>query len=378
MKFLIIQVYQTNPFKEGQGGGVRYVRNLLRGIQSSVREVLFLGLGKKEQQKHIKLIPITKEITGYIKFLFMLMIKLLFINLSKYDIVHVHRLYFAIPFIFLKPKLKIVCSLHGRTFSVFESNNGSLKLKLIKPFFMIIERFAIKHIDYLIPVSQDVVNSFEIKYPNFTNNNIEIIGSMLDLSKFSILESKYLQDKFSPTNKYILFVGRLSDVKDINFLINLWHEKFQDKKNVKLVIAGNGEDREKLLKLSEKICVENYPLFLGEINPSQVSKLISSSNIVILASKHEASPTIIKESLSSGIPVITNNVGDVKDFIKDGKNGYIVNKDCNSYSHAITKLLTDPLSKDEVLEYSYKALETCSIEYVSNEYLKIYKKVIND
>ena len=144
----IIQVYQTNPFENGQGGGVRYVKNLLSGIKDNCSEILFIGVGAKHKKKdNIKLVPITKDVTGYIKFLFLLILKLPFIDLSKYDIVHVHRLYFAIPFILLKPKLKIVCSLHGRTFSVFESDNGNWKLKLVKPFFIMIEKFSKKHID---------------------------------------------------------------------------------------------------------------------------------------------------------------------------------------------------------------------------------------
>ena len=373
----IIQVYQTNPFREGQGGGVRYVKNLLSGIKNSCDKILFLGLGEKiEKQENIKLIPITQEITGYIKFLSLLMIKLPFMNLSQYDIVHVHRLYFAIPFILFKPKLKIVCSLHGRTFSVFESNNGNWKLKLIKPFFMMIEKFSIKHIDYLVPVSQDVVNNFNNKYSDFENNEIEIIGSMLNLDKFMISESSYLQDKYGDTNNYVLFIGRLSDVKNIDFLINLWNEKFQKNSTIKLVITGDGEDRDKLLTLSRQVCKNNSPVFLGEIVPDNIVELISSSTLTILSSKHEASPTVIKESLSCGIPVVTNNIGDVEGHIINAKNGYVVNKNYNSYFNAIMELVNNPLSKEEVFKNSTKQLEKCSVEYISSKYIEIYKRLI--
>lgn len=374
----IIQVYQTNPFREGQGGGVRYVKNLLSGIKSECDEILFLGLGENEKIKDkITLIPITKNITGYIKFLFRLMIKLPLLDLSKYDVVHVHRLYFAIPFILLKPRLKIVCSMHGRTFSVFESNNGNWKLKLIKPFFMMIEKFSIKHIDYLVPVSQDVINDFKIKYSDFEKNQMEVIGSMLNLDNFFITDSDFLQAKYGVNNKYVLFIGRLSDVKDIEFFISLWSEKFQQLSHIKLVIAGDGEDKNKLLSLSNQLCKLNEPIFLGEIAPENITKLIASSNITTLCSKHEASPTVVKESLSCGIPMITNNIGDAVDYIKDNKNGYIVNKDYNSYFNAIKQLLGNPLSKKEVLKNSTEQLKECSVEHVSNKYLEIYKKVLN-
>ena len=226
----IIQVYQTNPFKDGQGGGVRYVKNLLSGLHNSCDEILFFGTGHKTQKiNNIKLIPVTTKLTGYIKFLLLLMIKLPFLDLKKYDIVHVHRLYFAIPFIIFKPKLKIVCSLHGRTFSVFESKYGRLMTKSVISFFKVIEKYCMKNIDFLVPVSQDVINTFKDKYADFENNNYRIVGSMFDFSKFKITESNYLQDYIGYENKFVLFIGRLSYVKNIDFLIELWSEKFQSR-----------------------------------------------------------------------------------------------------------------------------------------------------
>jgi glycosyltransferase involved in cell wall biosynthesis len=374
----IIQVYQTNPFEEGQGGGVRYVKNLLIGLKDSCDSILFIGIGpKKELNDNISLIPITKELTGYIRFLFVLFLKLPFMNLVKYDIVHVHRLYFAIPFIILKPHLKIVCSLHGRTFSVFESNYGSGLLSIFKILFKKIELFCLNKIDYLAPVSQDVVNSFELKYNNFKSFKQHTIGSMFDFSKFKIIPSNYLQDKFGNNNKYVLFLGRLADVKNIDFLIELWSKKFQNSKEIKLVIAGDGELKDKLHKLNKKICNSNSPIFLGEIDPNDVPTLVSSSDLCVLSSKHEASPTIIKEALSSGIPIVTSDVGDVKEFILDRQNGIIVNKDFNEYESAIKFFLDLNLDKVEVLECSNKSLKLCSIEHICSQFHNIYKSLMS-
>ena len=374
----IIQVYQTNPFKDGQGGGVRYVKNLLTGLKTSCDSILFIGVGpKKETNDNISLVPITKQLTGYIRFLFMLFIKLPFINLKNYDIVHVHRLYFAIPFILLKPNIKIVCSLHGRTFSVFKSNYGSGLLSLLIVFFKKIEIFCLNKIDYLAPVSQDVVNSFKSKYQNFESFKQQIVGSMFNFSKFKIMSSNFLQDKFGDDNKYVLFLGRLSDVKNIDFLIELWSEKFQFSENIKLIIAGNGELKNELLKHNKKLCKYNIPIFLGEILPNDVPLLISSANLCVLSSKHEASPTIIKEALSSGIPVVTSDVGDVKEFILDGENGCVVKKEFEDYKNAILYFLERNILKSKVLEVSMPFLKKCTINFVTQSYLRCYKEVID-
>lgn len=374
----IIQVYQTNPFEEGQGGGVRYVKNLLIGLKETCDSILFIGIGpKKESKDNISLIPVTKELTGYIRFLFVLFLKLPFIDLGKYDIVHVHRLYFAIPFIILKPNIKIVCSLHGRTFSVFESNYGSRLLSFVIILFKKVELFCLNKIDYLVPVSQDVVDTFELKYKNFKSFKQHIIGSMFDFSKFKIMPSNYLQEKFGVNNKYILFLGRLADVKNIDFLIELWSKKFQNSNKIKLVIAGDGELKDRLHRINKKLCNSNAPIFLGEIKPDFVPNLISSSNVCVLSSRHEASPTIVKESLSLGIPVITNSVGDVKNFINDKQNGIVISKNFNDYENAIDYFLKSNINKERILNSSLANLEKCSIKHISLKFMSIYLDLIN-
>jgi len=378
----IIQVYQTDPFVEGQGGGVRYVKNLLTGIKKDCSEILFLGIGNDEKNRdNIHLKPITKGMTGYIRFLFMLMLKLPFMNLSKYDVVHVHRLYFAIPFILLKPKLKIICSRHGRTFSVFESNNGSLKLKIIKPIFLMIEKFAIKHIDYLVPVSQDVIDSFELKYKGFSiKKNMTIASPMVDAIDYSVLASKESKEyfKLDEKNIYLGFLGRLSDVKDIEFLIGLFNEQkdYFMKNNIILTIFGEGESRFKLEEIVKKLNLNNLVIFHGEVLPSDIDKVMATLKILLISSRHESGPIVMKEAMLCGIPVISNDIGEVKDYIINGKNGYIVNKDYNSYFNAIKNLLDNKLLKEEVIKNSTEQLKKCSVEYVSNKYIEIYKKVI--
>ena len=200
---------------------------------------------------------------------------------------------------------------------------------------------------------------------------------MFDFSKFKIMPSNYLQDKFGNNNKYVLFLGRLADVKNIDFLIELWSKKFQNAKEIKLVIAGDGELKDKLHRLNMVICNSNAAIFLGEINPKDVPMLVSSSYLCVLSSKHEASPTIIKEALSSGIPIVTLNVGDVAEFILEGQNGIVVKKEFEDFKNAILYFIKNRLSKSKVYEVSKPILKKCSINFVTQSYLKCYELVID-
>ena len=97
----IVTTYMTNPFEPGQGGGVRYVRNLLVECRDHCDEILFLGTAPRDRTEgNVRLISITsKKQCGYLRFLILLILRLPFIDMSSYDVVHVHRSYFAIPFL---------------------------------------------------------------------------------------------------------------------------------------------------------------------------------------------------------------------------------------------------------------------------------------
>lgn len=380
----IIQVYQTNPFEEGQGGGVRYVKNLLNGLKNSCDSILFIGIGsKKESKDNISLIPVTKELTGYIRFLFVLILKLPFMDLKKYEIVHVHRLYFAIPFIILKPNLKIVSSLHGRTFSVFESKYGPRLLSIFKILFKKIELFCIKKIDYLMPVSMDVINSFNDRYNNFYSKNkskMTVASPLINFNDYKIYDEFEAKRLFGLDYKfdYMCFLGRLSDVKDVYFLLNLMseHKNFFKLNKIKLIIFGKGESENGLKEEVAHLCIKDLIIFYGEVKPRDIDKAIACSKLMLLSSKHESGPIVIKESLICGIPVVSNNVGEVKDFIFDGVNGFIVKKNTESYINSIKRVFNTNFKKEKVREFSLDKLSISSVESISNLHLKVYKKIL--
>lgn len=377
----VVTTYMTNPFEPGQGGGVRYVRNLLAATDERGVKVLFLGIGSSERTEGATtLIPITsRKYCGYLYFLIRLMIRLPFLDLSSYKVVHVHRSYFAIPFILLKPNLKIVCSLHGRTFAVFQENFGSGMFSLVKKIFMAIELFALRNIDYLVPVSGDVVRSFSSKYPEFfarKKDEIRVIGSMLDLSAFTPQESSYLADLYGSDQKYLVFLGRMAPVKDIRFLIEMFASQFQARTDIKLVLIGHGESIDEYQDLASQLCQNNPPIFHGEVSADEVPSLISSASVALLCSQHEASPTVVKEALASGVPVVSNHIGDVDEFIIDGVNGHIVEKDFDAYGRAILALLDPVMQRAEVSLASKASLHKCTVDYVGGEYLDIYESLV--
>lgn len=368
---ILIFVYQTNPFVDGQGGGVRYVRQLASAIENKGGHIVFFGSGgKAETRGNIRYIPVTQS--GSKPILFMLQCTLArwrYIGLQE-AVVHVHRLYFALPF--LGRSIKCVATLHGRTFTVFPQRFGSALSRIVFPFFKFIEGWLLSRVDRIVAVSADVHDQFQARHGSrMLSSDIKIIPSMVDLSAFHPRESSFFVDLVGDA-PVCLFVGRLSAVKNLPLLLKAWEIVAKRKPGARLVIAGDGELREHLESwISQMDCAPSV-VMLGQVSPKVIAKMISGAKVLLLTSHHEASPTVIKEALSCGIPVVSTPVGDVAGIIDNGVTGRIVEPYSNIFANAITDVLAWDTPKEEIATTAHERLERCSPAIVADEYLTIY------
>ena len=372
----IIEVYQCDPTVDGQGGGVKYLQMLTQELRkrSEVTRVLFLGQGATgKKNNNFEFIPVVADKCNYILFALKLFKFALDKNLMKGSIVHVHRLYFGLPFALFRwwNGCQVVCTMHGRTFEVFKEKQGGLKLQVALMLFRLIEKTSIWLIDFLVPVSQDVISSFKNKYQNFENKNrqkLRILPSMVDVSKFSPPQSIKKVKSFC-------FVGRLSYVKDIPFLIRLVkkHKLFFESNAIQINIYGDGERK---LELTEAIDLEGVGHILvlkGETDIDGVNRVFNESLATIICSRHESGPTVALESIACGTPVISNDIGEIKSLLAPGGLGLVVEKEPDSYLSAIKAVLDGYNFSNQ----NAKALiNTRTSEFVTDQYIQVFRGLI--
>ena len=125
--------------------------------------------------------------------------------------------------------------------------------------------------------------------------------------------------------------------------------------------------------LAMKTCPKNPPVFLGEVGYHDIPLILRSAFCLILASKEDASPTVIKEALAVGTPVVSNEIGDVAEFVDNGRSGFVVEKEMDEYYKAILKLNDLNLTRDTVYQYSINKLERCTPSSIASHYIELYQ-----
>jgi len=186
-----------------------------------------------------------------------------------------------------------------------------------------------------------------------------------------------------PNTKIILFVGRLIEVKGVEYLIRAIKELKSHE--VHLIIAGEGSLRQKLQSLTNSLDLENDVTFFGHASREKLGLLYDISDISVCPSiidSHgtvDAMPLVIPEAMESGLPVIASAVGGIVEMIKHEENGLLVRpEDPKSIASAIARILQDERLKNKIIEKSKELVKERSIENTEKKYVETITKILYD
>ena len=191
-----------------------------------------------------------------------------------------------------------------------KSLSGSLKLYILK----IIYKFFIKFTDAAI-VTSEFMKEEILKY-HLHSNKIFLIRNPISIEE---TRKNVIPVRIGEDNLTLIFVGRLVYQKGIDRILYL----LTIRKNIKLIVVGEGKFKNRLLKQVKYLNIEDKIKFLGKI--LKPYNLIAGSDYFILPSRYEGLPNCVLESLALGTPVIsTKQIFALNDFKKNISNKSIM------------------------------------------------------
>lgn len=149
--------------------------------------------------------------------------------------------------------------------------------------------------------------------------------------------------------KLILSVGNLVELKGHHLVI----EALNSLDKVKLIIIGEGEQKNTLQKLVEKLSLTDRVYFTGNIMQAELPGYYAAADVLVLASSREGMPNVLLESLACGTPVVATDVGGSSEVINDSYVGeLIVVRNVISVARALTKVLANKTVRDKIRQLS--------------------------
>lgn len=290
-------------------------------------------------------------------------------NENKYDIIHVHTPVASVYGRLLKvkfPNLKTIYTVHG-----FHFHKGAplINWAIYYP----IEKFMSKFTDIMITInSEDYerAKKFNIK------EVYKINGVGIDLKEYNSYnfdKTKIRKSLGLKENDFvILMIAEINKNKNHKQMIDAI-EILKDKgiKNLKVICAGDGVLFNEVCNYIKEKNLENFIKMLGF--RTNINELIVSCDIGILMSYREGLPRNVMELMACGKPVIGTDTRGIRDIIKDGFNGFIVNLgDYINTANNIEKFMLDHELLKTFSLNSNIYIKQYSIDYINNQLLKVY------
>jgi glycogen(starch) synthase len=190
--------------------------------------------------------------------------------------------------------------------------------------------------------------------------------------------------KISPDVFVILFVGRLTELKGVIYLLTAFKKIAADQRII-LVYVGDGPEKPKLEDYIGKNELNNQVKILGNIPYADVGRTYNIADVLVVPSitlgeVQEPLGIVALEGMAAGIPVIAFSVGGLKEIIKDGYNGILIpEKDTDKLAQAILEIKKNSALAQKLIENGKKEIEkNYTTEVVAQKLIDIFRKVLSE
>jgi len=293
------------------------------------------------------------------------------VKLHGLEILHVH---YAIPHAYAAYMAKkmlleegiyvpIVTTLHGTDITLVGSH----------PFYKPAVTFSINKSDAVTSVSkslkEDTLRLFNIK------NEIKVIPNFIDLDKHKNQFTDCQRDMMAKEDvKIITHISNFRKVKRISDIIRIFYN-VQKVVPSKLMMVGEGPEREPAERLCQELGISDKVIFFG--NSNEIDKILCFSDLFLLPSVTESFGLAALEAMASGVPVISSNTGGIPEVNVQGISGFLSNVgDIEDMSKNAIYILED---RDRLKQFKVNAkLESkkFDIHKVVPQYEAIYESTL--
>lgn len=154
----------------------------------------------------------------------------------------------------------------------------------------------------------------------FAIDQVDVVTTMFNGELFSGVS----QPK-SSKNFYILFLSRLIVEKGLYELLDAFEELVESYIHVRLIIAGDGPEFDKLKSVVETRGLRENVQFTGFIRNQKKVEIMAKANVFVLPTYHgEGCPVSLLEAMAAGLPVISSRVGAIPEIVENYRNGILL------------------------------------------------------
>ncbi|MEX2585796.1 MAG: N-acetyl-alpha-D-glucosaminyl L-malate synthase BshA [Balneolaceae bacterium] len=295
------------------------------------------------------------------------------IEYEKLDVLHVH---YAIPHAtsaYLAKQIMggaaahvpIITTLHGTDITIVGSD----------PTYKRVVDFSINQSDGVTAVSnylkKETYERFDIK------KEIRVIANFIDLDRFKRSRKDHFKKAICPNDeKVVVHVSNFREVKRVPEVVTIFHKVLQSGIDAKLLMVGDGPDRNRAEQRCRDLGICDNVRFLGK--QERVEEVLSIADLFLIPSGSETFGLAALEAMACGVPVISSNIGGLPEVNVHGETGYLCDlDDVEEMGRYAVEILRNEKLHKKLARNARKQAERFEVGRLVAEYESYYAEIVD-
>lgn len=228
------------------------------------------------------------------------------------------------------------------------------------------EKLLNKNVNVWVATSQSLAKTYLKRKSYIDEKKIKVIYNGV-----KTIDSSVFREKIGNNGKYCI-LSRLTFQKGVDLLINQISE-MDCRSKIHIDIWGDGAEKNNILQLIKEKSMDDMIIYKGYTD--RPLETLKEYDVLLMPSRNEGLPLTMLESMSVGTPVAVHNVGCVKEIIKSGYNGWIIDESFSwtDFFETIQNMTPTEYARiAEAAQITYK--ERFSYDVMTKQYLDLYIK----
>lgn len=189
----------------------------------------------------------------------------------------------------------------------------------------------------------------------------------------SLRQSKGWQD-----DKVIVSIGRLGAEKNWETLLRAVAQVCPVHPEVRLVLIGDGPDKQSLEALVTELGIAERVTFTGALPFSEVPAYLKAADLFSFASVTETQGLVTIEAMAAGLPVVAVDATGTRDIVDNGEQGLLVENDPAALASAINEVLSDPKRMKRFGANALKKSRMFDMNHLAKQVVQVYEQAVED
>jgi N-acetyl-alpha-D-glucosaminyl L-malate synthase BshA len=256
----------------------------------------------------------------------------------------------------------LITTLHGTDITIVGSD----------PSYKSVVDFSINQSDGVTAVSKylrdETYERFDIK------KDIKVIPNFIDLDRFKKSDKNHFKKAICPDGeKVVVHVSNFREVKRVPEVISVFSRVIQNGIKAKLLLVGDGPDRQRAEKRCRELGICDEVRFLGK--QDRVEEVLSIADLFLIPSGSETFGLAALEAMSCSVPVISSNIGGLPEVNVHGETGYLCDlDDTDCMGEYAIKILSDEDLHDQLSKNARKRAGKFEMTKIIDQYEEYYQE----